>query len=392
MRGWMPALLVLLMTAGCASSDRSAGSAVPWPGAAWPISPPEAQGLSGPTLAALDAEFASGQHGYIDAMLVVRHGHAVLDRQYSQDYDRLFEGRDPVRGPYNYYDPDWHPWHQRGDLHTLQSVTKSVTSALIGIAIGRREIPGVDVPVLRYFDESTIAHLDERKRRMTLRDLLTMTAGLKWDEDSIPYTDPANPCAAMEASDDWVRYVINLPMEHEPGKMFQYNSGASQILAHILLRATGRQADDYAREHLFGPLGIDRFYWKRTPTGLPDTEGGLYLTRHDLARFGFLYLHDGVRAGRRILPDGWVAESMQPRSDPDAGGSSGIKYGYQWWLIPYAREGRFAFACLGYGGQRLLVVPEHDLVAVFNGWNIYDKPALDVQLALDRVLAALKAS
>jgi len=339
-------------------------------------------------LAAIDAPFASGSRGYVDAMLVIRHGQAVFDRQYAQDYVRLFAGKDPVRGPYNYYDPDWHPWYRKSDLHTLQSVTKSVTSALIGIAIGRGEIPGVEVPVLRYFDAAGIANLDDRKRRLVLRDLLTMTAGIRWDEDSVPYTDPANSCAAMEASADWARYVIDQPMDHDPGRVFRYSSGVSEILAHILWKATGRQADEYAAEHLFGPLGIERFYWKRTPTGLPDTEGGLYLARSDLARFGSLYLHDGVWKGRRILPEGWVAETMRPRADPGAPDLPGVRYGYQWWLMPWGEGKNFAWACWGYGGQFLFVVPERDLVAVFNGWNIYDRPELDPKWALDRTLGA----
>ncbi|PYS95987.1 MAG: serine hydrolase [Acidobacteria bacterium] len=369
---------------GCTNAPPPPGA----PGAGWPVSQPAAQGMDAAALAAIDAVFASGSRGYVDAMLVIRHGQAVFDRQYAQDYVRLFAGKDPVRGPYNYYDPDWHPWYRKGDLHTLQSVTKSVTSALIGIAIGRGEIPGVDVPVLRYFDEAAIANLDERKRRIVLRDLLTMTAGIKWDEDSVPYTDPANSCAAMEASADWARYVIDQPMEHDPGHLFRYSSGVSEILAHILWKATGRQADEYAAEHLFGPLGIERFYWKRTPTGLPDTEGGLYLARSDLARFGALYLHDGVWNGRRVLPVGWVAESMRPRADPGAPDLPGVRYGYQWWLMPWGEGKHFAWTCWGYGGQFLFVVPERDLVAVFNGWNIYDRPELDPKWTLGQVLGA----
>lgn len=356
---------------------------------AWPVSRPGAQGMDAAALATLDAAFASGAHGYVDAVLLIRHGHAVFDRQYAHDYERLFAGKDAARGPYNYYDPDWHPWYRRTDLHTLQSVTKSVTSALVGIAIGRGEIPGVEVPILRYFDESAVGNLDGRKRRMVLRDLLTMTAGLRWDEDSVPYTDPANSCAAMEASRDWARYVIDRPMDSDPGRVFKYSSGASELLAHILFKATGRQADDYAADHLFGPMGIRRFFWKRTPTGLPDTEGGLYLTRADLARFGQLYLQDGFWEGRRILPEGWVAETMRPRADPGMIDVPGMRYGYQWWLLPWGGAGRVASLCWGYGGQFLFVVPERDLIAVFNGWNIYDRPELDPKWALDRVLAAV---
>src|SRR6266850_451819 len=178
---WRPAMACLWgagVLFGCAKGPAPPGAA----GAGWPVSQPAAQGMDAAALAAIDAPFASGSRGYVDAMLVIRHGQAVFDRQYAQDYVRLFAGKDPVRGPYNYYDPDWHPWYRKSDLHTLQSVTKSVTSALIGIAIGRGEIPGVEVPVLRYFDAAGIANLDDRKRRLVLRDLLTMTAGIRWDE------------------------------------------------------------------------------------------------------------------------------------------------------------------------------------------------------------------
>ena len=374
---------------GCTGGSNPPGPTAPGSAASSDAASPAALGLEAAKLAALDSDFASGAHGYVDAMLVMRRGQVAFDRQYAHDYVALFAGKDPVRGPYNYYDPDWHPWYRKSDLHTLQSVTKSVTSALIGIAIGRGEIPGVEVPILRYFDAAKVAHLDARKKRIVLRDLLTMTAGFKWDEDSVPYTDQANSCAAMEASTDWARYVIDQPMEHDPGAVFRYSSGVSELLAHILFKATGRQADEYAVDHLFKPIGIERSYWKRTPTGLPDTEGGLYLARADLARFGSLYLHDGVWEGKRILPEGWVAETMRPRVDPGMKEIPGVRYGYQWWLLPWGEPKRTAWTCWGYGGQFLFVVPQRDLIAVFNGWNIYDRPELDPKWALDQTLAAV---
>ncbi len=189
----------------------------------------------------------------------------------------------------------------------MQSVTKSVTSALIGVAIGRGEIAGVDVPVTDFLGDYEIANLDEWKQSMTLRDLLTMRAGIAWDEDTVPYTDPANSCAGMENSDDWIQFVIDQPMSDQPGERFVYNSGASQLLSLIIKKATGRHVDEYAREHLFGPLGITGFAWKTTPTGHPDTEGGLYLIPRDLAKIGYLYLMDGVWDGARVLPEGWVS-------------------------------------------------------------------------------------
>src|SRR5258705_6408117 len=106
-------------------------TATRWPGDTWPASTPEEQGMDSAALKELDAEFTSGKHGYIDGMLIVRHGYIVFDRQYDHDFVKVFEGKDQTRGPYNYYDPDWHPWDKKRDLHTLQSVTKSVTSSPI---------------------------------------------------------------------------------------------------------------------------------------------------------------------------------------------------------------------------------------------------------------------
>ncbi len=160
------------------------------------------------------------------------------------------------------------------------------------------------------------------------------------------------------------------------------------MLSYLIRKATGKQADDYAKEHLFGPLGIE-YYWKRTPTGLADTEGGLYLEPRDLAKIGYLYLKDGVWEGKRILPEGWVAASTRA-STHTTDGSYG--YGYQWWVMPGKGAGSHdAYAGWGYGGQLLIVVPDLELIAVFTGWNIYDKPSLDPRAALARVLAAIKA-
>ena len=356
-------------------------SSTPWPTKSWPESTPEAVGLDKSALDALDVELASGKHGYVDGMLVIRHGRAAYEKTYKQDYDRLFEGKG-APGIYNYYDPGWHPYYKRSALHTMQSVSKSVTSALIGIAIGRGEIPGVDARVMPYFSAFKVPP-DPRRERMTLRDVLTMTTGIRWDEESAAYTDPANNCAAMEGQEDWVRYVLEQPMAEDPGKVYEYNSGATQLLSYLIWKTTGKPVDEYAQEHLFTPLGIDSFYWKRTPKGLADTEGGLYLRPRDLAKIGYLYLHDGVWDGKRILPSGWVREST--RSHVSTGK---YRYGYQWWL--FSQEGPASYAAWGYGGQFLFVVPELDLIAVFTGWNIYDKPELDPSFALARVLGAIE--
>ena len=135
-----------LVTAGC-SNPAAPPAATPWPTKGWATSTPDAEGLNPKTLGALDREFAAGTHGQVTGLLVIRHGKVVFDRTYDHDFDKLFEGRDPVRGPYNYYDPDWHPYYLHGPLHTMQSVSKSVTATLVGIAIGRGELPPVTTKV-----------------------------------------------------------------------------------------------------------------------------------------------------------------------------------------------------------------------------------------------------
>ncbi|MDA0706617.1 MAG: serine hydrolase [Proteobacteria bacterium] len=365
-----------------------AGDATLSPGSEWLRSEPEAQGMDSRVLDVLDREFASGKYGYVDGMMIFRHGSLVYERHYQHDYDAPFHGYDQTRGPYNYYDPDWHPWYERGPLHSMQSVSKSVTSALIGVALQRGELAGVDIRVMPFFAEFASDNRDPLWGEITLRDLLTMTSGIEWDESSVPYVDLKNMCAAMEQSDDWIQFVLAQSMRESPGASFEYNSGVTMMLAHILVQATGKPLADYAEEHLFRPLGIDQYYWKETPTGLHDAEGGLYLEPGDLARFGELYASDGVINGTRILPVNWVQESMEPATRvPDGDG----RYGYQWWLLPYAGGTKsWAYSADGYGGQFLLIVPEYDLIAVFTGWNIYGEPTLDSAVALQRVLEAMR--
>jgi len=361
----------------------------------WPVSTPQAVGLDTNVLAALDADIASGKYGYIDSMLVIRHGQLVFDRSYRHDYGQIYgkeaktpgalNAHDPT-GPYNYFNPWWHPFYRRGDLHTLQSVTKTVTSVVIGVARARGEFPDLATPILKFFDESKVANIDERKRRVTIRHLLTMTGGFDWNED-LPYNDPNNAASLMEASFNWVEFAIDRKMACEPGTVFNYSSGETQLLSHIFQAATGRDIEEYAAEHLFSPLGIERFFWKRTPSGAIDTEGGLYLNPHDLAKIAYLFLKKGVWQGKPIVTADWVTESVAPKVETDI---SGVKYGLKWWIYPYGDGSQVAWAGSGFGGQMPIVIPEHDLVLVFTGWNILpDQPRLRHREAIDRVLLAV---
>lgn len=382
------AAILAVVTAACGSPSAPTPPAAVWPTHGWATATPDAEGFDMAALAALDQEFAAGTHGQVTGMLITRHGRVVIDKTYTHDFDALFAGHGPERGPYNYYDPDWHPYYQHGPLHTMQSVSKSVTSTLVGIAIARGEIPGVDAKLLPYF--TGFRHdADPRRDTWTLAHVLTMTTGIRWDESTVAYTDPANSCANMEHSPDWVQYVLDQPLAADPGTTFNYNSGATELLAHVLKTATGKHAHEYAAERLFAPLGITDTYWKQTPTGLSDTEGGLYLTPRDLAKIGYLYLRDGMWEGTRLLPEGWVAKATSPLVDTRPGQPRSRRYGYKWWVLPHADGSAYAYAALGYGGQRLIVVPEQDIVAVFTGWNIYEHAELAPYTALDRLLGTV---
>jgi CubicO group peptidase (beta-lactamase class C family) len=153
-----------------------------WPTTGWKTSTAADQGVDQAELQTLDNEFARGDHGYVDGFLLIRHGYVVHEKSYEHDYKGLFSSApNKAPGPYNYYDPGWHPFYQWGRLHTMQSISKSVTSALIGIAIQRGEIPGVETNALSYFDGYKILD-DPRRHRWTLRHLLTMTTGIQWEE------------------------------------------------------------------------------------------------------------------------------------------------------------------------------------------------------------------
>jgi CubicO group peptidase (beta-lactamase class C family) len=392
-RGGAGLLLIALALHGARAQTSQS-----WPTRGWPTANPDAVGLNAAVLDSIDAEIRSGRYGYIDRMLVIRRGQVAYDRSYRQNYDSIYADSARTKGPlnphdltspYNYYAPWWHPHYRRGDLHTLQSVTKTITSVVIGTAVTRGEFPSLDTPVLSFFDASKVANVDERKRRMTLRHLLTMTAGLDWNE-GLPYADPRNTAVVMEGSYDWVKLAIDRPMSEEPGTRFNYNSGASQLLAHIFRRATQTDIEEYAARHLFAPLGIERWFWKRTPAGLVDTEGGLYLEARDLAKIWYLFMKNGTWEGRRVVSEEWVRSSVTPAiavgSAPNA-----ARYGLKWWLYRNPTDStRYVWAGSGFGGQSPIAVPEDDMIIIFNGWNILPgRPGLPLRRTLDRLLAAV---
>jgi hypothetical protein len=392
-RGRETLLLVALVLVGDAHGADNAGRA--WPTAGWQRGTPAEVGLDESVLAAIDKDLASGKYSLVDSFQVFRCGAEVYSRRYDHDYGKLYSKEARTKGPlnarltgrYNYYDPAWHPYYHGTDLHTMQSVSKTVTSAIIGVAITRGDFKAaLDKPVLGYFDLARVKNVDERKRRMTLQNILTMTTGLDWNED-VPYDDPRSDSSLMEATDDWVQYVIDKPMAHEPGTVFNYSSGATELLAYIFKKETGQDIDAYGEKYLFAPLGI-RHEWKRTYLGVVDTEGGLYLNGADLAKIGYLYLHDGVWHGERLISSAWVRQSLTPLVDT---GWQGLRYGFKWWLQPIKDGKEYVWHAIGFGGQRLIVFPSTGLIATFTGWDIVKDIPFESELA-ERLLPAVRSA
>jgi CubicO group peptidase (beta-lactamase class C family) len=352
-----------------------------WPTAGWTKASPAAQGLDPQRLATVDRDIKNGVYGHLDHLLVVRNGYLVFDQRYARDYRAISRGRKTAIGcgegcddpaamhEFNYLHPNWHPYYQGRDVHTLQSATKSVAATVIGIAIGRGQIAGARVPFLTFFKDKDLSRIDPRLHKATLEDVLTMRTGIEWHETDRPM-DETNTTIQLERSKDWIQFTLDQPMDAAPGTKWSYNSGGSQLLSGVIRTATGRFIDDYANERLFRPLGIRDFHWKKTPTGHPDTEGGLYLSAGDLARIGLLYLRDGMWDGTRVLPDGWVrsATTHHVTAVPGRWG-----YGYQWWLT--TRDGEEVWAGRGFGGQLLIVIPSRDIVAVVQAWNVFGDKA-----------------
>ena len=333
-----------------------------------------------PDLTSLDRDIRANVYGNVDALYVMREGRVIADHRYARDYREISRGRTGPIGcgygctdpswnhQFNYFHPDWHPYYQGRGVHSLQSVTKSIAATVIGIALQRGEIKALDVPFLTFFKDRDLSKVDPRLHRATLEDVLTMRTGIEWHEQDRPL-DATNTTVQLEAAKDWIQFTLQQPMDADPGTKWAYNSGGSMLLSGVIRAATGKFIDDYAREHLFQPLGIRDFQWKRTSTGHPDTEGGLYLSAPDLAKLGQLYLADGVWQGRRILPAGFVQRATTRHVKAVAGM---FDYGYQWWIS--RRDDADVWAGRGFGGQLLIVIPSKQIVAVVHAWNVFGMP------------------
>jgi CubicO group peptidase (beta-lactamase class C family) len=357
-------VLLLLISLACPAAAQSSAQQVASCGApaaigdGWTLATPAEVKLGREMLCGIDKLVGQWPEANIHGVTVVKDGKLVLELYYRGEDQRYRPGTLGIVQ----FAPDV--------KHDLRSISKSVTSMLVGIALSEGTYPSLDTPVLDAFPDYVDLRTPE-KMRITLRHLLTMSSGLAWDETRKPPGDPANSWTQMVRAKDPVRFVLQQAVVSAPGESFTYSSGGTTVLGRALAKATGKRLDDYAREKLFGPLGISDFEWGELfATGEPAAASGLRLRPRDTAKLGQLILADGIWGDQRILPADWVAESTKARIN----GDNLTHYGYQWWTgETYLPEGTIKWvAGMGLGGQRLFIVPTLDLIVVTNG-GLYER-------------------
>lgn len=342
----------------------------------WRVADPAAVGLDPARLEAMTAAIRAGKYPNVHAVLIEKDGRLA--------YEAYFTGTDQRWGT-----ALGEVAFDRATKHDLRSVSKSVTSALLGIALAG-DTAALARPIVEFFPEHADLATPER-RAITLRHVLTMSTGQRWDEET-PYTDPRNDEIGMTRSVSPVRYVLERAPEIAPGTRWNYNGGTTQLLAEVVQRRTGRPLRDYAREVLFQPLGITDWEWLGDLAGAPAAASGLRLRPRDLAKIGSLYLHDGRWNGRQVVPAGWVRESLRPRVVIDT--VSGMGYGYQWWIqrLPWAGDTLEVPAAIGNGQQRIYLLRDRRMAVTILAGRYNDPTAgtLARSVLLEQVLPAVR--
>lgn len=262
----------------------------------------------------------------VDSVLIVKNGNLVAEKYF---------------GTYN-----------RDTTHQIYSNTKSITSTLVGIACDKGKIK-LDDKVVEFFPDKKFDNNDAVKDSITVKDLLTMTSGIQW-----PY-GITDALLEMRESDSWVDFVMNRPMDTEPGTVFSYNTGGMEVISAILNKVNGVTEEEFAQQYLFGPLGITDYKWPKTPEGYSMGGVGLEMKPRDMAKIGQLMLQNGVWDGQQIVSADWVKEATAAKISETI--IPGAGYGYNWWIRPDI-QGYFA---AGVDGQLIYILPNQNMVVVF---------------------------
>lgn len=310
--------------------------------------------ISNPAIRTIEASIRNGDYGKVTGVVVLNRQGAIL-------YEKYFG------------------FTTRNSLHPISSVTKSITSLMVGICLDKGFINSIDIPVYSYFPEyKEVFEKDSTKKLITLRHLLQQTAGLNFKEWEFPYNYASNSLmATIEENRSWVERFFYLPVDTLPGVKFSYNSLASQVIAEVLSRASGIAYGEMVREFLFKPLAIENFLWESyVGNGLP-AWGGISLTTFDMAKIGLLVINGGTYGGKRLVSSSWVESS----TDGVVKVNDNIYYGLHWWVNVLPSGKPLVFAA-GYGDQYVFTAPDRGLVVALNAQNFSDfrfsKSAIDL--------------
>jgi CubicO group peptidase (beta-lactamase class C family) len=338
----------------------------------WTTASAESAKLSVHQLQAMEKAIRSGEFKKITSVLIARQGKLV--------YEVYFDGSDTT-------------------LRNTRSGSKTVTGMLVGIAIDRRVLSGVDAAVMRFFpDKQPIQNPDSRKEKITVEDFLTMSSLLEcndWNQFSRGNEE------RMYLLEDYVRFTLDLPIRGFPswetkpkdspyGRSFSYCTAGVATLGGVLERAAKTSVPEFAKQNLFDPLGIQKTDWQITPSGLAMTGGGLGLQSRDYLKLAQLYADGGVWNGKRVVSESWVKKSTQPHARID----DATEYGYLWWLKSFkSGDKKFAaYYMTGTGGSKVLVFPELEMTVVVTSENFRVREAheLSDRLLSEYILASVE--
>jgi CubicO group peptidase (beta-lactamase class C family) len=339
----------------------------------WAVANPASDSLSAKTFQDMEAKIRSGEFKKISSVLVARHGKLV--------YEAYFDGANS------------------DTLMDTRSATKTITSALVGIAIDKHLLSGVDARILPYFpDRQPIQNPDPRKAQITVEDFLTMSSLLECDDWN---NFSRGNEERMYLIEDWVKFTLDLPIkgfapwmtkpkDSEHGRAFSYCTAGASTLGGVLERATKLPVPDFAMRNLFAPLGIQNLQWMYSPLGTAQTGGGLRLRGRDLLKVAQLYANGGMWNGKRVISEAWIKTSAQPHVRID----DTTEYGYFWWLHDFKADGKSfpAYYMSGNGGNKIAVFPTLDMVVVITSTN-YNTKGMHEQtekLLTDYVLPAVE--
>ena len=245
-------------------------------------------------------------------------------------------------------------------IHDIRSASKSILSAVLGIAIRGGYIESIDQRIIDFFPEYNTNELDPRVYDLRIRHLITMKSGFKIKETAKVYQQ-------LYKSKDWIKHILHLPFRADPGKKFNYHSFNTHLLSATITKATDISTLEYAKSVLFSPLGITKVKWEKDPNGYYIGGWGLHMKAKDMAKFGTLYLNNGLFKGTQIVPSEWIKSSTIERTGMIgtyySGWNRSYGYGFLWWVKRIDENTDIPFA-MGHGGQRIAFIPEANAVMV----------------------------